>query len=337
MTAGNTRVNRGHAGRTSRGAGRKMTVLTVLLFLIVVTGTGFNFGLSPASADKGVRAPGEQFFVSFYLVTQETNPVDVGIDVNDADINTVSDDRQHNFSEQFCGDCVEFLNAGGRMENEGATGDIEQWKNIEFFVNVPEHAEPGYHALEVTPQPQRSGGGGGVEVISSVSFPVTYRVPGKAIRDGEILGVHAGRNMNGRQRIITTFHNTGTVTMEVDGAVTVNTTDGNQTIRAGTKTVQPGETARFTAYVDTDDLAGYTDTDNTGPVQDTFTVYASADYSTGDTRYATSLRPTEPVTVQAAAVQEDTAGRVWSTYALLFVLLILSTLTTWKVVTYART
>lgn len=322
--------------RTSNGARIAAVMVMALLLSGVAASQDFNFGISPAGADEGLQEPGESFSTSFTLVTDVEDPVDIELEHSDSRINAIGESRQENYSEQSCGDCIEYLQGSGEgaMADTGAS-DAEQWKDIIFLVNVPEDADPGYRRIDVTPQPSTSGDTGGVPLVSSVSFPVMFQVPGEAVRSGEILGVHAGQNVAGEQRIVTTYYNDGTVTTDVSTEITVETPDGNETVRAGTDTVPPGEESRFTARIDTAELVN--GMDETELADEEFVVHASADYTTGDATYTTTVTPDEPVPVQAAAVRDEVDDLGPVSYLFLILLLLVSTLVTWKVVGRART
>ncbi len=323
----------GHRG--TLGSGTRLLTAVIVIVLLAATGaaSNFNFGISPGGANEGVHEPGTSFFTSFVLVTDEEDPVDIELSHRDRGINAVRESRQQNFSEQACDDCIEFLRDGGLMEEAGGE-DVEQWQNVEFFVNIPDDAEPGYRRIEITPHPHTESEGGGVGLVSSVSFPVTFRVAGTAIRSGQILGMHAGRNVAGEQDIVITYFNDGTVTTRVDSEITVEAVDGNETVSAGSRTVPPGEEARFTATIDTDDLVNATEVDDI--TKEPFTVHAAVDYTTGVATHTASLTPSKPISVQAAAVRDEVEDPgIPGTVALLLVLL-LSTLITWKVVNRVR-
>lgn len=313
---------------------QKLCITGSVLVLFVALGTGFNFGVTPAKAEEGVKNPGDRFFASFFVITEEDEEMAVTIRTEDGGIGEFQQLREEdveNFSEQRCEDCVDFLKAGGPLEEHEQGGSVERLKAVEFFVNVPDDIEPGYHMLNVLPRPQRGGGGGGVGVLSSASFPVIFRVPGAAIRSGRILGTHAGKNVDGRQSIVSTFYNDGTVTVTAESKITVADGNGNRTLYAGADRIAPGEAHDFSASVDL----------NTVQLQnDTFDVYTTVDYRTGTAAYNTALEPRAPVTRASgsgAVTQKPSVTQPSLLYYIGLLLLIsLTTLVTWKVVNHAR-
>lgn len=317
----------------TRYRGRRSLFVAVILVLCVplVAGAAFNFGISPSKEEAGLQEPGDRFFVSFFVVTDsEEEEATVEVDTADGTISEFASSRPEeatNFSEQRCIDCIDFMKGDGPLNDHSGGGNVKQWKAVEFFVNVPENAEPGYHMLKVQPQPRRESGGGGVGVASTASFPVLFQVPGEAIRSGRIIGMHAGRNAGGQQQVAATFYNDGTVTMTVSGEITVETVDGNETVRTGTRRVGPKRSVDLTATVDADLLER----------GEPFMVYASVDYTTGEAAFRSSLTPSEPVTVQGATVkrpqQDDTSLLM---YIAVSIMMLVSTVVTWKVIDRAR-
>jgi hypothetical protein len=315
----------------------RAAVIIVVGAVFISTGAAaaFNFGITPSKVDKGVQEPGEKFFVSFNVVSGQTEQLDVSLDTATADVTAFQqlNDREtaENYSEQRCDGCIEFLKAGGQLREYTRDGSINQWKPVEFFVTVPDDVEPGYHMLAVTPQPTTASGSGSVGVVSSATFPVIFRVPGKAVRSTRLLGLQTGKTTDDRQHIVATLYNDGTVTVTTRTAIRVPADDGPATLQAGTRRLAPGETAQVTGRIPTDQLT----------VQNgTFTANATVDYGTGMDRFTTRLQPREPVKQPSAtgAVAEPGTEDQWSLppYLLLAVILAMTTLTTWKVVQRAR-
>lgn len=321
-------------GSIDRKTRTTLLVAAVVSLIVLGAAASFNFGITPSKAEKGVHERGERFFVSFFVVSGSSDSLDVAVDTDDAGVSAFQGIRPEdaaNFSEEKCSGCVDFLKAGGALQDYEKGGSINQWKPVEFFVDVPEDAEPGYHMLNVHPRPVRSSGGGSVGVVSATSFPVIFRVPGKAIRSGKVLGVHTGRTFNDEQNIRTTFYNDGTVTIVARGRITVETTDGNVTLNAGRRRVAPGKTEGFTGRIDTEELAMH---------NGTFNAYATVNYATGKDTVATTLsprEPVEPVEPSGAVVQkEPSSSPAYTEYVLVILLLAGSTIVSWKVMQRVR-
>jgi hypothetical protein len=121
------------------------------------------------------------------------------------------------------------------------------------LLNVPQDAEPGYHAIRVKPVPyvpSESVGQAGARVVAITSVGVAFKVPGKAMRDGVILDVNLGSYSGNRIEVNTYFKNTGTVTLVASGQHTVYD-DGSvvETISLPSLSVVPGETKVFKTYL----------------------------------------------------------------------------------------
>ncbi len=304
-----------------------------LVFVVLGAGASFNFGITPDQTDEGVQNPGDRFFTSFNVVSGQEEGLEVTIDTTTAgvdDFKAMRGEAAANYSEQPCQDCVEFLTGGGELQDYNQDSNINQWRRVEFFVDVPEDAEPGYHMVQVQPQPTRSSGSGSVGVVSSTAFPVIFRVPGTAVRSATILGVHAGQTYDNRQRIVATLYNAGTVTVTTRTELRVPTVDGNRTVQTGSSRLAPGETDYVTGRIATDELA---------VENGTFPVYAETDYSTGTDTFSTQLSPRDPVqtvTAQTASEPTPSGDRSALSYLLIIAALLVTTGITVWVVRYDR-
>lgn len=246
----------------------------------------FNLGVTPPVLEAGWHDPGSTFYTDFRVFTTSDRPISVSMD---ARTGTLREFRQlrpasaDRFSAQPCTSCVSPL-SGGRLltrRDRALTQrrDINRWSDMPFLVQLPPDIEPGYHLLQVTPRPEMGGSASTVNVVSTASIPVIFRVPGQVERAGSILGIHAAGTRHGRHMVETTFHNTGTVTVHVSTTISVHTPRGNVTIDAGERRVAPGTTATFTGHLPVDAVRGRT-------------VYATADFGTGTTSAAAVISDT---------------------------------------------
>lgn len=305
------------------------TVLIIVVLFAAPAAAQFNFGVSPSRiVEEEPHRPGESFHSQFFVISSSDEDIGISLETADAGISEfrrIQPENVQNFSAQPCPDCVEFLQYSDRLtereQSLDAAGSIRRWQQIEFFVNLPEGIEPGYHMLELTPRPERAGSGGSVGLVSTTSIPVVFNVPGDVVRSGRIIGIRAGDRTPEKQELVATFYNTGTVTMDVGARFVVPAGEGNTTHTAGTIRVGPGEEARFSALVDAERLNASTP------------VTAVASYTTGGAEATRPLEAKQQVTVTGRAEQKPAP---YTTYLFLAFFLVVSTLLTWRVIRRVR-
>lgn len=307
-----------------------LVLLGMVLLIPLAASANFGFGLTPNSVNGGINKPGTSFYESFYVFSSSEETLNVDVSVEGSDINdfrAVRGGKASNFSDQECNSCVEILRGEGTIdERDSAIGSggrkTYKWSQVEFVVELPEDIEPGYHMVELVPRPSREGGQGSVSVVSTSSVPVTFRVPGKAIREGEILGMSSKKDKSGGQVITASFYNRGTVTIETDVRFEIIGKDGEKITRtAGTQRVPPEETEEFPVMVDSSEVG------------DEFEVRVVADYSTGkDEKQRRVDKKTEVKSSQIQKTQEEGLNP----YMVVIILLVISTGITIGVIRYVN-
>lgn len=307
---------------------RTTALILALVLLAAPAAAQFNFGVSPSSITLTNVQPGTANYSQFYLISSSDRDIEVSVERTDGDIGDIrrlKPGAVQNFSAQPCGDCIEFLQAGGRLtERDEAldpAGTIRRWRQVRFFVSPPDDIEPGYHVIGLTPRPRGTGQAGSVGLVSTAAVPLVFRVPGEAVRSGRVIGMRTGERTPTGQDLVATFYNTGTVTMRVSARFIVPGTGGNTTHAAGSRLVAPGEEARFSARVDADRLNGSTP------------VTAAAAYGTGD---AAMTRPVTAKQEVAVTGRTEQRAQPLTRYILLGVFLVISTIVTWRVVRRVR-
>lgn len=301
--------------------------MLVLSFTLPAAAQSFNFGITPTQIDEGVKEPGDTFHVSFYTFSTSSDDMTVDINTGDPSIEkfrSVKGSATSNYSQQDCEDCIRILQGGGTLDERDDTlqsdaANTNRWREVEFLVTLPSDIEPGHHMLEIVPQPRRETNDGSVNLVSTSSLPVTFQVPGRAVRNGKIIGLRAGKHVNGQQYMDATFYNSGTVTMEVNMEFDIQ--DGS-TINAGSQKVSPGGSKDFKAAIDGNSVG------------ENFSVSVTADYTTGTTTEQAVLTKKEPETVETPTgkTQEDQS----MPYATAIITVILTSLITWRVVRHVR-
>ncbi len=288
---------------------RRPVVLAAALAVVVPAAAAVSLGTAPGVMNMGELKRGKNHVVPFYLITTSSSPLLASLSVREPKHylyarNHTRDDGSYRFiplhaSGEAVQDWVSFqrdqvlVDPSREQVVTTQDGTIKYNKKATMLVEVPEDADPGYHAYEVGLSPQLSSGSGGLGITTiGVTRPVfIFRVPGEARRSGTIQGVTAGRR-KGKARIDVLFRNTGTVTMRVRvPSLKVYNETGYQVarLRTGTTRVAPGETTILKTY--------WTDDDPNQQKQRR--VEATVDYGTGRTT------ETATVTVPAARIPVD--------------------------------
>lgn len=306
----------------------RILVLVLLAAFVAPAAAQFNFGVSPSSiVEDEPHGPGDTFYGRFFVISSSDEDIDISIASRPGalgDLRTIKPGAARNFSAQPCEGCIEFLQYDSRLtERDRAldeAGTIRRWEQIEFFVNLPEDIEPGYHLLELTPHPERAGPGGSVGLVSTASVPVVFHVPGEVVRSGRVIGIRTGDRTLEEQELEATFYNTGTVTMQVNARFIIPGDGENVTYAAGSGRIAPGEETRFSAMVDAHRL-------NTSTP-----VTATVSYRTGEAAVTRPVQARREVTVTGRAEQAAPYGM----YLFLVLFLVVSSLVTRKVIRRAR-
>lgn len=243
-------------------------VISILVFSLVIISTPlikaaleYQVGVSPIILDLGEVERGTSSVHSFFLVTQSTEEILVKMSSSRGVLDFFNKPGYgkliYNYSEENPSSWVEFLEnpvtiepLGGGLETIG--GNVKGARRVNFILNVPEDAEPGYHLVVITPEPyvpkylqNRA------NIVAIVSVSVLFKIEGEAIRSGHILDISKGKDRSGGFEIRTFFHNNGTVTVssrveelklfDHDGIV-INTA------RSNIDSIKPGETKPLISF-----------------------------------------------------------------------------------------
>ncbi len=206
----------------------KFTTITCLLILIIFSISSpvlaqYSIGVASGVVNLGTYEKNSKNIVSFYLVTSSDEPFLVSLEKESETLDFFSrsgyGDYLSNYSEEDIMDWIEFLTNPVELESINKTesgGIVGGKKEVNFIVNVPEDAEPGYHIFKIKPIPvapsENLGHVGAIVVgITTVSF--LFNVEGDAVRDGIILDVVYGGKSGNMHVINTYFQNIGTVSI----------------------------------------------------------------------------------------------------------------------------
>jgi hypothetical protein len=211
-------------------------------------------GVSPAIIDLGELERGTTNLVKFYVVTVSEEPflVYMGLENGRLDFfDTQYNNFIFNFSEESTTDWIKFLNNPVELkpQNESLKTSyetIKSWREVEFLLEIPKDAEPGYHLIKVKPNPiETSGTTGrvGTNVVAITSVNVIFKVPGYAKREGVILDTVPEKNTPSQLEVNTYFQNIGTTTITAKAIQNIYDKNGNfiRAIASSKEAVKPKE------------------------------------------------------------------------------------------------
>ncbi|MBI4020214.1 MAG: hypothetical protein HY367_02695 [Candidatus Aenigmarchaeota archaeon] len=226
----------------------------------------FQVGVSPPVISMGDVARGESRVVKFFLVTASSNEMLVSLESQRGTLDFFTKDEYKplmgQYSEQdasgwinFVTNPVELKPSGNQVRTRG--GFITGWQEVDFVLNVPGDAEPGYHTVTILPKPSVPVdlGPQGVNIVAVVSTNLLFRVaPGEAARKAEVLDVTSEPSGN-RYHIRTFVKNTGTVTISCQAdRITVSDSSTSRTFKSSLDFIGPGETVALSSYLDSSEL-----------------------------------------------------------------------------------
>jgi len=229
----------------------------ILVLPFVASAKQFQVGVTPAVINLGEINPGESKRGSFVITTTSDEGFMVGIDVNRGSLGFF-DGRYgyilEEYSEEDASEWVNFLNVPIYLDTEtGSSGSSTiRAEQINFIVSVPEDAEPGYHLVEIAPNPEvPSGWSTAVNIVAITKIHALFRVSGEVERDGDVLEINA-RNVGSRTMVDVLFHNTGSVSMFAAAKrIDLYDTGGNllENIWSTRTFARPGEIVKLTGFV----------------------------------------------------------------------------------------
>jgi len=214
---------------------RLILLLTFMSFLLLLPhASAYQLGVSPSVINVGELDRGSSRVLHFFVTTQSTDDLVVSLSTENVGLDYLKKPDyaklMQNYSEQDASSWIEFINNPITLEYspiDKNDGNINRWRKVNFILKIPEDAEPGYHAVSLTPSPKIPAGYGTTfNIVSLASVVILVNVPGNALRSGKILDIASGGYLGERLRVNTIFQNTGTVTMNIK-ADNVNIYDEN--------------------------------------------------------------------------------------------------------------
>jgi hypothetical protein len=246
-------------------------VISILLFLIFFSqayAKDFSVGVSPSFIDLGEIQQDSSKPVNFFIVSPSNETIIVYLQAVQPLIdffgNAKYKDYVFNYSEEPVSSWVQTfsnpveLKPTGELQTYG--GSIRGWREVNFLLNVPKNAEPGYHLVEIIPKPslpQTSLGQVGVQIATVTPVFILFKIPGNAIRDGKILDITTGSYTGNGLQLLVHFLNTGTVTVSARAEeIKIFDSQGNliKTLSSSQEKVRPNEKKVLTAFLPLDGI-----------------------------------------------------------------------------------
>jgi len=209
------------------GALVKALVITLLLSNFSLA---LSVGTAPGLLNLGDVKPGERVVGMFYILTNAESDMLIQLSSTNPHLTLFMKNGADGFipknaSEESVIDWVTFpenpvfisSKSPGIVVRLPSGKTVSANADVEFILQVPKDAEPGYHVGAINLNPQISStpsGGTSVSTIGITRFYFVFHViPEPAIRKGKVVNIFAEREMKNIARFDVVFQNIGTVTM----------------------------------------------------------------------------------------------------------------------------
>jgi hypothetical protein len=280
---------------------KKYLIFLILLLVLaaVSRAADLSVGVSPSVVNVGDVERGSGKIVKFYIVTVSNDAMLVTLQPETGSMDFFKGgyaDLIHNFSEEDASGWVEFFSNPVELIPD-QTGTLKGFREVNFLVDVPRNAEPGYHLISIKPLPEvpeeAVGGEAGTVLVAVTSVQILFKAPGEAKREGIILDVNSGGYINGKNNIDTYFQNTGTVTISAYASQQVYDKDGNHIadLRSTKEYVKSGETKKLRSVL----VAGIGE----------YTIHTTVNYRTGVADKTSDIIIAAPTGMAAAPETES--------------------------------
>jgi len=240
----------------------KAFLIVIMVLFLIPSVFAISVGVSPSVLELGELEKGSSRISRFFIVTSSDEKLIVQLETAkaEADFFYRSDYNKFliNYSEEDPSMWVEFLRNPVELipSDKMATqaGYIRGWREIEFYVKVPNDSESGYHAVTIIPTPFfPTTYGGGVGIRAIVAITLLLKVSGTAVREGKILDINTGDYTANKLEVNVFFRNTGTTTIssQVD-SIEIYDKYGRQVglLKSDPALVKLGNTKKFTTLWD---------------------------------------------------------------------------------------
>jgi hypothetical protein len=248
-----------------------LLITFILLFLFSSTALAQEtiVGVSPLILDIGEIERGSSRVLDFYLISATDEKLLVKLESIKGGLDFFNKESYRNFifnvSEENAEKWIEFLRNPVELEAPKeeirlARGVAKGVREVNFMLNIPSDAEPGYHVVRIRPTPIKlekpAEGGVGVGIVTTIDVSVLFKIPGDAIREGKIFDIVAGDYSGDDLEVKIFFKNTGTTTLLTRADSVKVYKDGKevQTLSPVTDYVEPGETKSLRTWLNTRNL-----------------------------------------------------------------------------------
>lgn len=206
--------------------------------------------------------------VKFYVVTVSDEPLLVYLQPENGRLdffNVNYNNLIFNYSEEDCVRWVKFLDNPVELKPQNETlktsyETIKGWREVNFLLEIPQDAEPGYHLVKINPvpsSPSTSQGRIGAQIVAITSINILFKISGNAKREGIILDTVTGDYKPSELELNTYFQNTGTTTITAKAIQTIYDKNGNfiTDVSSVKEPVKPKELKIFKSFLPLADLS----------------------------------------------------------------------------------
>lgn len=292
--------------------GLRLVYLSIVAVCFATSVLG-SVGTTPGTYEAGELDPGETYEGTYYISTRFTEAFTLEPTFNDDSAPlTGNEDIGQEVSEQDFGEWVSVspaeIDPNSSLVTELGDGSSTTRYDgqVDFVVDVPEDAEPGYRRgyFRLNPDLGGDGEGAGARTIGEVMPTLFFRVSGHAERGIEVNNVRGVRVGEDTVQLIMQLQNTGTVTTTFEGGeITILDSSGNDVDELGLNSAKlsPGEVAEIDTTWSSDSVEG-------GDYQ----VEGLGDYRTGETQISGDFTVTDvvrdPVEIDEPDSESEDAG-----------------------------
>ncbi len=248
----------------------KYIVIILMISIFINVGFSISIGAAPGYYNFGELDKGKKYAGNIYLVTTSDNDIYVSLSYRPPQAAFMTSAKEgyklQNASEEDVSKWFSFplssilLRPSEKTLIKLADGNlIYANRKATFYLNIPRNSEPGYHmgSIDLTPHLPAGKNAPAVGTIGVTRVIVVFKVPGRAVRSGDIVAMEAERTGSNQARIDLLFKNTGTVTESAyPKEVKMFDNLGNvvAVLKGGAVKVKPGETKVMSVYWYSKDL-----------------------------------------------------------------------------------
>jgi hypothetical protein len=215
----------------------------------------YTVGVSPPIIDLGELNRGETKSIKFYIVSPSNEEMLVKLIEHSDNLDFIQRYNSSiiaNYSEEDASKWIRYFSNPVVLKPQTeplitAIGKIKNWREVSFLLSIPNDAEPGYHSFSIQPEPEftgQTGGQVGIGIVAVTKVNIIFKIPGDAIRKGEIIDTVGEGN-----KIKIFFKNTGTVTIKVVISGEIYNNNKTYSFLSARETVKPNELKEIVAFI----------------------------------------------------------------------------------------